>query len=652
MAWYEKWKKYTRYVDIDGEATEPDESDPPPGEIDNGSLMRYLKDIIRNSKRRQQCDIRLYDSKIMEEITAKDDVTLQEACLDGSRTLIYEIKGPNPSSDSVDRDRVSYTSLSSSSYGRSGGQPRGVVGLHNLGNTCFMNSALQCISNIPELTEFFLLDKYKADLNHVSRLGSKGVIAECFADLIKRLWSSGSSGNAISPRDLKISIGQYAPQFVGYQQHDAQELMMFLLDFLHEDLNRVKQKPYIELKDADGRPDEEVAKEAWENYKKRNDSFIVDLFHGMLKSTVVCPDCNYTSITFDPFASLSLPLDFVATVAIIWPYSGESERISCHPYVPPRCSRENLLYYFNHVRQPQDGCQYVITEFNGEDVRILEPEEILNLRKEDHRFMAFELPSLKESSVEMATHTVNGSDPDPSETLYVEILKVINAYLDKEGVDQQAKLIAGEPSCIRVPQAFSARGHIVELQQKLDLDLCFELFTTKETLSAQNSWYCKKCKEHQRASKKFDLWSLPKVLVIHLKRFRSLYRFNKINEFVDFPTEGLKLYDWRHEEHVYDLVAVSNHMGGLGGGHYTAFAKNRYDNRWYNFDDSYTCQVSGTPVTASAYVLIYVRRQIPSLPFANGDNSGVLTDRTAENQDFSLMPNSHDYSNGDSNLSC
>uniref|UniRef100_A0A183T5N6 ubiquitinyl hydrolase 1 n=1 Tax=Schistocephalus solidus TaxID=70667 RepID=A0A183T5N6_SCHSO len=134
------------------------------------------------------------------------------------------------------------------------------------------------------------------------------------------------------------------------------------------------------------------------------------------------------------------------------------------------------------------------------------------------------------------------------------------------------------------------------LQQKLNLDLCFELFTTEETLSAQNSWYCKKCKEHQQASKKFDLWCLPKVLVIHLKRFRSVYRINKINEFVDCPVEGLKIYNSRHEEHVYDLVAVSNHMGGLGGGHYTAYAKNRYDNRWYNFDDSYTCHLSGSPV--------------------------------------------------------
>lgn len=50
-------------------------------------------------------------------------------------------------------------------------------------------------------------------------------------------------------------MGRFAPQFSGYQQQDCQELLAFLLDGLHEDLNRIRKKPYIQLKDADGRPD-------------------------------------------------------------------------------------------------------------------------------------------------------------------------------------------------------------------------------------------------------------------------------------------------------------------------------------------------------------------------------------------------------------
>lgn len=47
-----------------------------------------------------------------------------------------------------------------------------------------------------------------------------------------------------------------ASQFTGYAQHDAQEFMAFLLDGLHEDLNRIQNKPYTETVDSDGRPDE------------------------------------------------------------------------------------------------------------------------------------------------------------------------------------------------------------------------------------------------------------------------------------------------------------------------------------------------------------------------------------------------------------
>lgn len=88
---------------------------------------------------------------------------------------------------------------------------------------------------------------------------------------------------------------------LGYQQHDSQELLAFLLDGLHEDLNRIKKKPYIEEKESDGRPDEVVAREAWNDYKKRNDSIIVDHFHGQLKSTLICPKCRKVSVKFDPF---------------------------------------------------------------------------------------------------------------------------------------------------------------------------------------------------------------------------------------------------------------------------------------------------------------------------------------------------------------
>ena len=144
------------------------------------------------------------------------------------------------------------------------------------------------------------------DINEDNPLGMRGEIARSFGELVKSLWSGRYS--YFVPRNFKMAVGRFAPQFSGYQQQDSQELLTFLLDGLHEDLNRIKKKPYIELRDAADRPDEEVAAEAWDTYKKRNDSVILDLFHGLLKSTVVCPECPKVSVTFDPFCYLSLPL--------------------------------------------------------------------------------------------------------------------------------------------------------------------------------------------------------------------------------------------------------------------------------------------------------------------------------------------------------
>lgn len=91
--------------------------------------------------------------------------------------------------------------------------------------------------------------------------------------------------------------------------------------------------------------------------------------------------------------------------------------------------------------------------------------------------------------------------------------------------------------------------------------------------------YCPSCKSHQQASKKLDLWRLPEILVIHLKRFSyNRYFKNKLESFVDFPIDDFDLsYYMDHKEnpisHQYKLYAISNHDGDMGYGHYTAFVK-------------------------------------------------------------------------------
>lgn len=112
---------------------------------------------------------------------------------------------------------------------------RGATGLQNLGNTCFLNATIQCMVNTPLMKEYFLSTQYLRDINEKG-FGCKGRLAEEFGHVLTDIWAGKNT--ALTPRNLKRTIDQFAPQFAGYEQHDAQELLAFFLDGLHEDLNR------------------------------------------------------------------------------------------------------------------------------------------------------------------------------------------------------------------------------------------------------------------------------------------------------------------------------------------------------------------------------------------------------------------------------
>eukprot|EP01103_Thecamoeba_quadrilineata_P015501 TRINITY_DN4926_c0_g1_i1.p1 TRINITY_DN4926_c0_g1~~TRINITY_DN4926_c0_g1_i1.p1 ORF type:complete len:741 (-),score=121.36 TRINITY_DN4926_c0_g1_i1:40-2112(-) len=209
-----------------------------------------------------------------------------------------------------------------------------------MGNTCFMNAAIQCLSNTRHFAQFFLSNRHLAEINPRNPLGTRGALSKRFGRLIAALWkdvgrpdvndgipltddvssetesnekkSSRRSPSAIRPSSLKNAIGRYAPQFEGYSQHDAQEFLSFLLDGLHEDLNQALKEPIPDTSiGEDLEPqmdDKEESQKSWSVYQTRNKSMIVDLFHGQLRSTLSCAECGYRSTTFEACTYLSLPI--------------------------------------------------------------------------------------------------------------------------------------------------------------------------------------------------------------------------------------------------------------------------------------------------------------------------------------------------------
>ncbi|KAE8683924.1 Ubiquitin carboxyl-terminal hydrolase 9 [Hibiscus syriacus] len=589
------------------------------------------------------------------------------------------------------------------------GEKGGLAGLQNLGNTCFMNSALQCLVHTPPLVEYFLKD-YSAEINTQNPLGIySGELALAFGDLLRKLWSSGQT--AIAPRVFKGKLSRFAPQFSGYNQHDSQELLAFLLDGLHEDLNRVKQKPYIEMKDSDGCPDEEVAAECWKNHKARNDS-------GQYKSTLVCPVCSKISITFDPFMYLSLPLPstITRTMTVIVFY-GDGSRLPM-PFTVSVLKngfcKDLLLALGTACGLKSDENLMLAEVYENKIYRYLEmPLEPLASIKVDEHIVAFRFqknamgktklvifhrwqekskadyhksvtelygtplvtylaeeqpsgadietavsrvlsPFIKISSAKTHVSKENGflsdgldekcshSDAVSVENAELEgtlstdlslllhltddrfttlkafkkdtlfesgkILRVVLDWADKEQELYDATYLKD------IPEVHKARLAAKKTRQEaISLASCLDAFLTEEPLGPDDMWYCPRCKEHRQAIKKLDLWMLPEVTVFHLKRFTyGRYLKNKIDTFVNFPVHNLDLSKYvtsnDRQAYIYELYAISNHYGGLGGGHYTAYAKLIDDNRWYHFDDSHVSAVNEPDIkTSAAYLLFYKR---------------------------------------------
>lgn len=188
----------------------------------------------------------------------------------------------------------------------------GFIGLQNLGNTCYMNAALQCLINLTGLRDYFIesTNVFQKEINTNNALGLNGKMAMSFAMLIRKLWNNNTS--CIAPSHLRELICTKYAHFRGYEQQDTQEFMCSLLSILHEDLNRVLKKPFyennLECNNDSFESTSKVALDSWQRFLTRENSLIIDNFYGQFKSKLTCPSCNKVSITFEPFSNFLVPL--------------------------------------------------------------------------------------------------------------------------------------------------------------------------------------------------------------------------------------------------------------------------------------------------------------------------------------------------------
>lgn len=196
---------------------------------------------------------------------------------------------------------------------------KAITGLQNLGNTCFMNSVLQCLAYAPTLTSYFCSDSYYNHINFNSQYGSKGELAVEFGALVEKL--NAHRHRYIEPKSFRDSVTKHIG-FAGNEQQDSHEFMMMLFDKLHHDLNihakdKFKQNGVVNPQHANGNNNDDsninipratLAYQFWRKHLDMNKSVISDLFEGIFMSTLTCTYCKGQSNTFEVFNCLSLPI--------------------------------------------------------------------------------------------------------------------------------------------------------------------------------------------------------------------------------------------------------------------------------------------------------------------------------------------------------
>ncbi|MDR3737314.1 MAG: ubiquitin carboxyl-terminal hydrolase family protein [Acidobacteriaceae bacterium] len=492
-------------------------------------------------------------------------------------------------------------------------------GIQNIGNTCYLSSTLQCLKHTKLLCDYLQGD---ADVDATQ---PKGEFITALCKLMRALHNDGLS---VSPFQFKRVIDKQTAQFASNKQCDAHEFLMFLLDRLH---------------------DEAKQDTAWSDL----DSRIKEVFYGKFVSTIECLECKHLSVTYEPFMCVSLPIDDAAEelplllytssrhmFALVCKFDDESISIGMLKAEIKRqlIVRDLDIYLLLDNKKLErvadtTPLNQILVEKSWELYAIeRDPQDLiplplvkLDLGKTSPPLILCGRPDLAELG---ATLTRLMARPyaieDPAEMDAAPAPVSSGAFNLCNPVQHED---AGGVSYFQVEvKAASRSSHLSELIGKLphqsveivrhriggeDCDTlqgCLTNFTSTERLQGLNQWSCESCKKFTDAHKKIEYGQLPRVLIIHLKRFKVRCKRNriKISKLIRFP-QTLQLDTVDKQQHTYRLYAVINHSGDTEHGHYTAYCKDMNGGeQWLLFDDSKVTPADPSQLdTSYAYVLFY-----------------------------------------------
>ncbi|XP_075166513.1 ubiquitin specific protease 20/33 [Haematobia irritans] len=481
-----------------------------------------------------------------------------------------------------------------SDFGSGSDTGNGLVGLQNIANTCYMNSALQALSNVVPMTHYFLNcgDLMDQTLEQGASLQRcKAGLAKSYQRLMRDMWRRRDGKPFLAPRSILYGIRSVHPMFRGFQQHDTQEFLRCFMDQLHEELKESSHTTFENTK---------------RSFPTSQESPEEDDISSDISSSASSQNLETNYVTCDSSNSESSSLcDNFTSPNLAAKNNTQSAAISS---TTSPCSSNNANT--SSLSSPTSVRSIVSEIFDGKLVSAVQCLTCDRISTREETFQDLSLP-IPNRDFLTVLHQTN--------SMSVQSLNSIDS-----GSTNTARAQEGWISWIWNIVRSWLWGPSVTLHD------CMASFFSADELKGDNMYSCEKCNKLRTGVKYSRILELPEVLCIHLKRFRhDLSYSSKISSHVEFPLENLDMRPYIHKDCKsqvanYNLTAVICHHGTVGGGHYTCLARNAFTDRWYEFDDHHVNEVSTDTVqNCQAYVLFYQKHnpQIDLLRFEANEMS-------------------------------
>ncbi|XP_018595977.1 ubiquitin carboxyl-terminal hydrolase 20 isoform X1 [Scleropages formosus] len=545
-------------------------------------------------------------------------------------------------------------------------KPRGLTGMKNIGNSCYMNAALQALSNCPPLTQFFL------DCGGLVRTDKKPALCKSYQKLITELWHKKRPSYVV-PTSLAHGIKLVNPMFRGYAQQDTQEFLRCLMDQLHEELKEPLPEIGVgdacegdERRDGDRSPSEDEflscdsgsSSDRGEGAEGRNLGEAELLIQDECTSRPGAGGISEKErlkerrVSGSPLRCGSQEMDEDADVDTAADDGGHTRSPEEEGGMPSNTAQNRSQSTPEPDNESSMHCTssrpcsptHIVQELHPK--LSSSPQRCSPLRSAGAAYSlkkAQLLPGAKKKK-QWRYHSVISDTFDGSILSLVQCLTCDRVSTTVEMFQDLSLPIPGKEDLAKLhssihqnlpaktgvyADSYASQGWISYIMDSIrrfvvscipswfwgpvvTLEDCLAAFFAADELKGDNMYSCERCKKLRNGVKYCKVLRLPEILCVHLKRFRHevMYSF-KINSHVSFPLEGLDLRPFLAKESpsqitTYDLLSVICHHGTAASGHYIAYCQNVINGQWYEFDDQYVTEVHETVVqNAEAYVLFY-----------------------------------------------